>query len=99
MRAPTVRSAAGGAAGLDSAGLAMAFEELGGSLWTSIGGDWYGFAASVLSRHLGGAAQLLRSVMFEPTLAESEVSQERVTLGDEARALADDMFRYPVQLA
>ncbi|MEO8449127.1 MAG: pitrilysin family protein [Gemmatimonadota bacterium] len=94
-----VRSAVRGAAGLDAAGLALAFEGLGGSLGTSIAGDWYGFSASVLTEHLGEAARLLRSVMLEPTLADDEVIRERATLAEDARGLADDMFRFPVQLA
>ena len=57
-----VRSAVRGAGELDAAGLAFAFERLGGSLATSSTSDWLGYGASVLAEHLGEAATLLETV-------------------------------------
>jgi len=94
-----VRSAVRGAGGLDSAELAYGFERLGGSLTPSAASDWLGFGTSVLVEHLGQAAGLLDAVYAEPTLAEPDVAAERGLLIAEAEQVADDMFRYPFQLA
>nr|MBA3555258.1 insulinase family protein [Gemmatimonadales bacterium] len=94
-----VRSAVRGAGGLDSAELAHGFERLGGSLTPSAVSDWLGFGTSVLVEHLAEAAGLLDAVYAEPTLAEPEVAAERGLLIAEAEQVADDMFRYPFQLA
>ncbi|MBA3260463.1 MAG: insulinase family protein [Gemmatimonadales bacterium] len=94
-----VRSAARGAGGLDSGELAYGFERLGGSLTPSAASDWLGFGTSVLVEHLGEAAALLDTVFAAPTLAEPDVAAERGLLIAEAEQVADDMFRYPFQLA
>jgi zinc protease len=95
----TARSAARGAGELDARGLAFAFERLGGSLSTSAASDWTGFGTTVLAEHLTEAAALLRLVHGSPRLDEGEVERERGLMVAEAEQVADDMFRYPFQLA
>jgi predicted Zn-dependent peptidase len=94
-----VRSALRGAGGLDPAALAYAFERLGGTLSPSAASDWLGFATSVLSEHLAEAAALLQLVYASPHLEEGSVEAERGLMIAEAEQVADDMFRYPFQLA
>ena len=93
------RSAVRGAAGLDAAGLAFAFEGLGGSLGGSATSDWLGFGTSVLAEHLAEAAALLDAVFSEPRLDDASVGLERGVMIAEAEQVTDDMFRYPFQLA
>jgi zinc protease len=94
----TVRSSVRGAGDLDAAGLAFAFERLGGTLSTSAASDWLGFGTTVLSGQLGEAASLLDLVFGSPGLREQEVSTERGLMEVEVQQVADDMFRYPFQL-
>lgn len=94
-----VRSAVRGAGGLDAAALALAFERLGGPVTSSLSADHFGFATTVLAEHLVEAADLLRRVMWQPAFADATVRVERDTLARDAARLADDMFRYPLQLA
>ncbi len=94
-----VRAAVRGAGGLDSGALAYAFERLGGSLTPSLASDWLGFGTSVLSDRLGEAAALLDAVLASPHLAEADIAAERGLMVAEAEQVADDMFRYPFQLA
>jgi zinc protease len=94
-----VRSAVRGAGEMDAAALAFAFERLGGSLGTSSTSDWLGFGASVLSENLPEAAVLLETVFSRPTLADADVRAERGLMVAEAERVADDMFRFPFQLA
>ncbi|MBA3316903.1 MAG: insulinase family protein [Gemmatimonadales bacterium] len=94
-----VRAAARGAGELDGAALAFAFERLGGTLATSSASDWLGFGASVLSENLAEAALLLDSVFSQPHLNDPDVAAERGLMMAEAEQVADDMFRYPFQLA
>jgi zinc protease len=94
-----VRAAVRGAGDLDAAALAFAFERLGGSLATSSAADWLGFGASVLSENLPEAAALLESVFSRPHLSDADVAAERGLMIAEAERVADDMFRYPFQLA
>lgn len=94
-----VRSAVRGAGGLDAAGLALAFERLGGPVGGSLSADAWGFSATVLPEHLATAADLLRRVMWQPAFAPETIGVERDTLVREAVQVADDMFRYPFQLA
>jgi zinc protease len=93
------RGAVRGAGGLDAGGLAYAFERLGGTLAPSAASDWIGFGTSVLAEHLGVAATLLDTVFAEPRLADTDVAAERGLMIAEAEQVADDMFRYPFQLA
>jgi len=95
----TVRSAVRGAGDLDAGGLAFAFERLGGSLSPAAMSDWLGFGTSVLAEHLADAAALLRLVYSSPRLDEADVIRERNLMVAEAEQVADDMFRYPFQLA
>lgn len=99
LGALTVRSAIRGAAGLDAGALAFAFERLGGSLGGSVALDWLGFSCSVLARELAPAAGLLARVLAEPAYLPAQVEAERRLLVEEATQAADDMFRFPFQLA
>lgn len=99
LSALAVRSAVRGAGGIDAAGLALAFERLGGGLSQHVSSDWFGFGTSVLADQAVEGAGLLHSVLHAPGLDEAEVALERGTLADEVAQAADDMLRYPVQLA
>jgi zinc protease len=94
-----VRSAARGAGELDAAGLAFAFERLGGTLSPTSASDWLGLGTTVLVEHLSEAAALLELVHRAPRLQASDVERERGLMQAEAEQVADDMFRYPFQLA
>jgi len=99
LAALAMRSAVRGAGGLDAAGLAFAFERLGGSLSPSVASDWLGFGATVLAERLPEAAALLAEVLARPRFADADVLRERDLMIAEAEQVADDMFRYPFQLA
>ena len=99
LGALTVRSSVRGADDLDAGGLAFAFERLGGSLSATAASDWLGFSTTILSEHLGEAAALLNLVFTQPTLGDTDVVTERGLMVSEAEQVADDMFRYPFQLA
>lgn len=94
-----VRSAVRGAGGLDAPTLALAFERLGGPVSGHVTADAFGYAATVLPEHFLAAADLLCRVLWEPTLAEPVVRVEREILQREAAQVADDMVRFPFQLA
>ena len=66
---------------------------------SSAGIDWSGLSLPVLSENLAAAANLLRLAAFEPAFHELDVLTERGLLLEEARQVADDMFRYPFLLA
>ncbi|HEU4955225.1 MAG TPA: insulinase family protein, partial [Gemmatimonadales bacterium] len=99
LGALTIRSAIRGAGAYDAGALAFAFEGLGGSIAAGSASDWLGFGASVLAERLSDAAVLLDLVFREPHLAEADVHAERSLMVAEAERVADDMFRYPFQLA
>ena len=99
LGALTVRACLRGAAGLDAAGLAFASERLGGTLGASIGLDWSGLGGTMLSSRLAEAASLLDAVLHGPTFERAQVEAERQLLVEETRQVADDMFRFPFQLA
>ncbi len=99
LSALAVRSAVRGAGGMDAGGLALAFERLGGGLAPHVSSDWFGFDTSVLADQAVEGAGLLHSVLHAPGFDEGEVDRERGTLADEVAQAADDMLRYPVQLA
>ena len=99
LGALAVRSSVRGAGDLDTASLAFGFERLGGTLSGAAASDWLGFSTTVLSHNLGPAAALLDLVFSEPRLAEADVTTERALMITEAEQAADDMFRYPFQLA
>jgi zinc protease len=94
-----VRAAARGAGDFDAAALAFAFERLGGTLATSAASDWLGFGSSVLVEHLAEAATLLDAVFLHPRLRDEDVTAERGLMAADAERVADDMFRFPFQLA
>ena len=99
VTALAARSAIRGAGGLDAAGLAFAFEGLGGSVSATLTLDWAGFGVTVLSSNLVRAARLLDTVLHRPAFAEVAVLAERGLLVEETTQVADDMYRYPFQLA
>jgi len=94
-----VRAAVRGAGDFDAGALAFAFERLGGAVATSSVSDWLGFGASVLVEHLGEAATLLDTVFLHPHLRDQDIAAERELMAAEADRVADDMFRFPFQLA
>ena len=94
-----MRSVVRGAAGMNAAELAFAFERLGGSLSVSVASDWLGLGATVITDQLSPAAGLLHLALTEPTHASSEIERERGLMAEEAGQVVDDMFRYPFQLA
>src|SRR5262249_44862030 len=99
LGALVARSALRGAGGLDSEGLAFAAERLGGSLSAVLNSDWLGFGLTVLSERLPEAGGLLDLLYRLPAFSDHDVAAERDVLAAEARQLADDMFRFPFQLA
>jgi len=99
LGALTIRAAIRGAGSYDAGALAFAFERLGGSIAPGAASDWLGFGASVLADRLPEAAVLLDLVFSAPHLTEADVRTERGLMVSEAERVADDMFRYPFQLA
>lgn len=99
ISALAVRGAVRGAGGYDAASLAFSFERLGGTLTPVVALDWVGFGTTVLSPHLGDAAALVDLVLHQPAYTEAQVLAERQLLIEETTQVADDMFRYPFQLA
>ncbi|HEX5386881.1 MAG TPA: pitrilysin family protein [Gemmatimonadales bacterium] len=95
----TVRGALRGAGALDAAGLAFAVERLGGTLGASSTVDWLGVGTAVLAERLPEAGALLDLVYTAPRFGEAEIAAERDLMIVEATQVADDMFRYPFQLA
>lgn len=93
------RSAVRGAGDYDAGQLAFAFERLGGALGVSIAADWVGFNTTVLADRTGQAAALLAAVTGAARLEESDVGRERQLMIEEANQVADDMVRFPLQLA
>ncbi|MEO8139630.1 MAG: pitrilysin family protein, partial [Gemmatimonadota bacterium] len=88
-----------GAGDFDAAGLAFAFERLGGTLASSVALDWLGLGTSVLADGLEAAASLLDQVVRSPRYLEEQVVAERGLLVEETTQVGDDMFRFPFQLA
>jgi zinc protease len=99
LGALSVRSAIRGAGVFEGSLLAEAIERLGGAISPAVTADWFGYQGSVLAEHLVEAAVLLDEVLRAPTNSDQAIAIERGLLADDARQLADDMFRYPVQLA
>ncbi len=95
----TARASVRGAAGIDAGGLAFAFEDLGGTVTANATSDWLGFGTTVLAERLPEAAALLDAVFADPHLDDDAVALERGIMESEAARVADDMFRYPFQLA
>jgi zinc protease len=61
--------------------------------------DAIGFGTTVLADRLAAAARLLHLVLAEPRLGDDDLLTERALLLRDSRQVADDMFRYPFQLA
>jgi zinc protease len=99
LGALAARSAIRGAGGLDAAGLAFAAERLGGTLGASVATDWVGFGMTILADRLAEGAALLRTVYTEPAFEAAAIETERALMAAEATYVADDMFRFPFQLA
>ncbi|HET8649500.1 MAG TPA: pitrilysin family protein, partial [Gemmatimonadales bacterium] len=99
LSALTARAAVRGAGDHDAAGLAFAFERLGGVLSPSVNSDWEGFGTTVLADQLRSAAALLDLVYRRPRLADDAILAERTLMVNEARQMIDDMFRFPFRLA
>ena len=99
LAALMIRSAVRGAGDLNAAGLAFAFERLGGTLSPTAASDWLGFGTTVLTGHLAEAAALLDQVCTAPRFGDADINTERELMKTEAEQVADDMFRYPFQLA
>ncbi len=99
LSALTVRGALRGAGRYDAAALAFAFERLGGTLGSSVTLDWIGFGTTVLAERLSTAVRLLATVLDEPRFEPVQVLAERRLLVEETTQIADDMFRFPFQLA
>ena len=99
LGALVARAALRGAGDLDAGALAFAAERLGGSLSAVLNSDWLGFGLTVLSERLPEAAALLDIVYRLPRLSPEDIAGERDALTAEAKQLADDMFRFPFQLA
>ena len=99
VSALAIRSAIRGAGDLEAAGLAFAIERLGGTLASTVGHDWLGLGTTVLSSNLTSAATLLDLTLSCPRYDETQVRAERQLLVEETTQIADDMFRFPFQLA
>lgn len=93
------RAAVRGARGDDAAALALRFERLGGGISASVSADAWGVGTMVLSEQFAEAAEALAGVFRAPTLADDVLERERRMLIAEAEQVADDMFRFPFQLA
>jgi zinc protease len=83
----------------DASALAFAMESLGGTLSPSLGADALGLGSTVLTEHVAKAASLLAEVLYHPRLDVRTIEIERALLIEDARAVADDMVRFPLQLA
>jgi zinc protease len=94
-----LRSMLRGTVRLDAAQLAFAIESLGGTMSPSLGADTLGLGAAVLTEHLHQATTLLCEVLHRPRFDDAAVLIERGLLADDARGTADDMVRFPIQLA
>jgi len=87
-----------GAGGMNHEELAIAAELLGGGIAPSSSVDGLGWAMSVRAAALSEAAELLRLVALEPTLASDDIAVERALQASDARRARDDMYGYPVQM-
>jgi len=88
-----------GAAGMSAQELAQAAESLGGGVATGSSVDGVTWSMTVKADALASAADLLRAVALEPTLAGDDIEVERMLQASDARRIRDDMYAYPVQQA
>ena len=93
-----MRSMLRGTTSHDSDELALAMESLGGTLGSSLGADALGFGTTVMAERANDAARLLADVLWNPRFDASAVEVERELLIEDARAVANDAVRFPVQL-
>ena len=98
LAALTIRAMIRGTLRHDAGELAFAMESLGGTIGVSLGADVLGFGATVLSENVGRAAGILGEVLQQPRFDPAAIAIERGILLDDARAVADDMMRFPMQL-
>ena len=98
LAALAIRAMLRGTLRYDAGELAFAMESLGGALAPSLGADVLGFGATVLSENVAKAAAILAEVLQQPRFDPDAIAIERGLLLDDARAVADDMVRFPVQL-
>jgi len=91
------RSTMRGAGGRTGEEIAIAAESLGGGIVASSSGDGLGWGITVPPDALERAAELIRSVALEPTLAAADIAKERSLQASDARRSQDDMFRHPTQ--
>ncbi len=99
LAALTIRAMVRGTVRYDAGELAFAMESLGGTIGVSLGADVLGFGATVLSENISRAAGILGEVLQQPRFDPAGLVIERGILLDDARAVADDMVRFPMQLA
>jgi zinc protease len=99
IAALAVRAMMRGTARHDAAALAFAMESLGGAISPTLGADLLGFGVTVLTENVALAARLLADVLYQPRFDADAISIERGLLLEDARAIADDMVRFPLQLA
>ncbi len=83
----------------DAAELAAAAESLGAVISPLFSTDVLGFGMTVVADAADRAAALLTEVLTEPRFDPDALAAERALLIADARAVADDMVRYPFQLA
>jgi zinc protease len=93
----TARCAVRGAGGLSAEQLARAVERLGGGIAPSVTSETVGWWITVRADALHAAAELLKLVALEPTLAPDDVAVERDLLVSDAMSVRDDMLRHPIQ--
>lgn len=99
LEALGLRALVRGTQRLEAAQLAVAIEAMGGVLSPSLGADVIGLGTTVLAERLGDAARLLLEVLETPRFDDAGIAIERDLLLDDARSVADDMMRFPFQLA
>ncbi len=99
LSALAMRAMLRGTGARDASQLALAIESLGGAFSTSLSADSLGFATAVLPEHAEMAAALLAELLFHPRFGPTAVGTERDLLRQDAKAVADDMMRFPFELA
>jgi zinc protease len=99
LTALTLRSMLRGTSARDAAQLALAIESLGGVFSTSLTVDSLGFSTAVVPERVDVAAGLLAELLFDPRFDPVAVGTERDLLLQDALAVADDMMRFPFELA
>ncbi|MGH7584598.1 MAG: M16 family metallopeptidase, partial [Gemmatimonadales bacterium] len=99
LAALAVRAMMRGTERLPGAALAFAIESLGGALRPTLSPDLIGFGTVTLTARAADAAALIDEVLRRPRFDPDDVAIERLLLMADARSIADDMMRFPMQLA